>query len=94
MKEEGKPKVKVIKVAPRRFRIVGQYEGGEDVTELVAPAEYDVRKEGETLARIVKMGDGWRVCEPTERSKIGTAVSPIGLNRFRQVKAWALETFA
>lgn len=94
MAKEKEGDVKVVKVSPRKFRVVGQHEDGSDLNELVAPAEYAVTKGGERLALMVKTGDGWRVCKPTEASKLGAAVSPVGLDGFREVKRWALETFA
>lgn len=61
--------------------------GGKEVK---SPAEYSVFNGKQLLARIVKMGDGWRACKPSEVSAIGLAVSPIGMNKFREVRQWAI----
>lgn len=58
---------------------------------VVSPAEYTVTFGKEKLAVIIKNGDGWRVSVPTETSKIGTAISPIGMDKFRAVRDWAFE---
>jgi len=95
MTKPKEPKTRVVKIAPRRFRFTGfQNEEGEEIAEMVAPAEYAVIKGEERLAVIVKTGDGWRVCQATEASRLGLAISPVGLDNFRRVKAWALGQFA
>jgi hypothetical protein len=55
----NKEEVRVVKSAPRKFRITGEYnEDGEELQELVAPAEYAVLKGDSKLASVVKTGDG------------------------------------
>ncbi len=85
--------VRVVKVAARQFRVVGELENGEDDKRLTAPAEYAVFKGGEKVASMVKAGDGWRVCQATEGSRFGLAISPVGLDAFMEVKAWAIRNF-
>jgi hypothetical protein len=80
--------VKIIKTMPRRFR----YDDDRDV--LLAPAEYEVRVNDERRGIIIKAQDGWRVCRPTPSSRIGMAISPVGLDAFRKVRAWAVEFFS
>lgn len=89
LKATKEPKLTVRKTAARKFR-----EDGAGELRLIAPAEYEVVKGAETLARLVRAQDGWRVVVPTAASRFGEAVSPIGLERFRQVKEWALGYFA
>lgn len=55
------------------------------------PAEYGIFDGPRLLARILRMGDGWRACRPTSTSQIGIAISPIGMNKYREVREWALE---
>ena len=86
--------LKVVKTQARRFKILGYGGDGNEIRQTTAPAEYAVRRGGETVAVIVKMGDGWRCCRPSEASRIGLAVSPIGLDAWGRVKAWALKEFA
>lgn len=94
IKEKDSSKLRVVKVAARKFRVVGVTDEGEELKEQIAPAEYAVLKGATKLASVVKTGDGWRVCEPTESSRFGAAVSPVGLDEFRRVKMWALERYA
>lgn len=91
-----KPKeaIKVVKTAARKMRVAGTTNDGDEVKRCVAPAEYAVLKDGQAVAVIVKAGDGWRCCRPSEGSRIGLAVSPIGTDTWGMVKKWALEEFA
>lgn len=61
---------------------------------LTQPARYQIVHRGKVLAHIVRAGDGWRVCQPSTTSVLGRAISPIGLNGFREVRKWALKRFA
>lgn len=61
--------------------------------EVVSPSEYAVYRGGAKLAAIVFNGDGWRACQPSENSKFGAAISPVGLDKFKAVKAWSFEYF-
>jgi hypothetical protein len=67
-----------------------RYRNGDRKDDLLSPSEYAVYRGKELIARILKMGEGWRACRPSEGSKIGTAISPIGMNKFREVKTWTL----
>jgi hypothetical protein len=57
---------------------------------VAVPSEYGLYDGKDLVARILRMGDGWRACRPSDRSVIGTAVSPVGLNGFREVRDWVL----
>jgi len=85
--------VKVVKTAARKFKVLSIDGDGNEVRKATAPAEYAVRRGDETLAVIVKAGDGWRCCKPSTASRIGLAISPIGLDTWGAVKVWALEEF-
>lgn len=61
---------------------------------IFAPAEHAIFRGANLLARIVKNGDGWRACVPGETSKIGNAISPVGLNKFKAVRDWSFEYFS
>lgn len=91
---EKEEKVKVIKTAARKYRVISTREDGSEERRQTAPAEYAVVRGDERLALIVKAGDGWRVCEPSESSRLGLAVSPIGLDTFGMVRRWALQEYA
>ncbi len=89
-----KDDIRFVKTAPRKVRITAGAEGVAEVRELIAPAEYAVKKGEEVLLRIVKTSDGWRACRPTPNSRIGLAVSPIGVDTWGAVRAWSLKEFA
>lgn len=57
------------------------------------PAEYAIYRDGAKVAAIVFNGKGWRACLVSENSKFGTAISPIGMDKFRAVKKWSFEYF-
>lgn len=63
--------------------------GGGGVT-LIRHAEYELRDGRRALAKIVRGPEGWRACRISESSSFGLAVSPVGMNRFREVRAWAI----
>ncbi|HEV7700912.1 MAG TPA: hypothetical protein VGO43_11830 [Pyrinomonadaceae bacterium] len=67
-----------------------EYQDRGGVLVCAAPAEYGLFDGHRLIVRILRMGDGWRVCRPTERSTIGLAISPIGMNKFREVREWAI----
>ena len=64
------------------------------MTRAFLPAEYALFEGGQLVARIIRMDDGWRACRPTATSKIGLAVSPIGLNSFKEVRQWTIEQYS
>jgi hypothetical protein len=80
-----------IKFRRTRNREYATKRGG--VTNAFRPSEYAVYAGRDLLARIVYNGDGWRVCRTTNIAAIGEAISPIGLNRFREVRAWVMCNF-
>lgn len=88
------PQLKVVKTAARRYKVIGHDEDGNEIRQSVAPAEYAIRRGDVTVGVIVKMGEGWRCCLPSETSRIGLAVSPIGLDAWGKVKVWALRELA
>lgn len=94
--------VRVVKSRAREYRVrvvswtdpeTGDRVGRE-LRECVRPAEYAVERDAARLALIVKTADGWRVCVATATSRLGSAISPVGLNKFAEVKRWALSHFA
>lgn len=85
--------VRVKRTADRRYRHYYEQDGHMFGLDLIAPAEYGVFVNGVEVARIVKAPDGWRVVQPTPRSKFGVAVSPVGLDKFTSVKQFALKHF-
>lgn len=67
------------------------YEPGKYKKQVVRPAEYAVYRGTDLLVKIVRNGRKWRACEPSDTSEIGLAISPIGIDRFREVKVWAFD---
>jgi hypothetical protein len=68
-----------------------EYDHGAVPPVVVRPAEYAVFRGSEQLARVVRTADGWRVCVASEKSKLGEAVSPVGLNKLKLLRGWAEE---
>lgn len=52
-------------------------------------AEYSVSNGKDYLAAIVWNGGGWRCCRIGSTGAIASAVSPVGLDKFRTVRDWA-----
>ena len=69
-----------------------QYDESSGRRQVITPAEYAIFR-GVKLARIVFNGKGWRACLLTETNNFGTAISPIGMDKFKAVKAWSFEFF-
>jgi hypothetical protein len=80
----SKPAVK--KSLSREYREMG---GGK---KLVRDAEYELQIDGCRVARIVRGPDGWRACRLNGNNHFGLPISPIGMNKFRDVKAWVFYT--
>lgn len=59
--------------------------------KVLRPAEYAIYQGEEPQLRIILNGRKWRACQPNENSKIGLAISPIGVDKFREVKKWAFD---
>lgn len=79
-----------VKVKRTRNRVYAESDrGGGRV--VASPTEYAIYRGKQLLGRIVRMRDGWRCCRPTEHSKLGVAISPIGLNAYKLVRDWAIE---
>jgi hypothetical protein len=76
----SQPKVK--KSLSRHYR----YE--DEVRRLVSNAEYELQIDGHRVARIVRGPEGWRACRLNGSNQFGLPISPIGMNKFRDVKAW------
>jgi hypothetical protein len=62
--------------------------------EIIAPAEYGLFRGDTLLCRIVRTGDGWRAVVAGDAGGFGRAVSPAGLDGWRQVRAWAVRFFS
>jgi hypothetical protein len=90
MTKEKQPAVKV-KIEKNRVYQEDMTSEGYPIMRVVSPTEYAVMRGDEVLARIVKASNGWRAVVPTEQSRLGTPVSPVGLNRFSRVRKWALD---
>lgn len=56
-------------------------------------AEYAVWNDEVCLATIVWSGGGWRCCRLGSKGAITSAVSPVGLDKFRTVRDWAFDFF-
>lgn len=80
-------KLKIRRTKNRQFK----YGGGRK--KLLTDAEYAVFRGAVSLAVIIKTGGGWRACIPTEKNIIGTAISPVGMNKYKSVKDWIIEYF-
>jgi hypothetical protein len=59
----------------------------------VSEAEYGLFIGDEKVLVFPRSGKIWRVCEPSENSKIGVAVSPYHLRKLRDLKEWAIENY-
>ena len=81
----------MLKLRRLRNREFKEIEG--EARRLIRPAEYAIYRDEHCLAMLILAKDGWRVCVPTGNSRIGSAVSPVGFNKFSQVKNWALAYF-
>ena len=57
---------------------------------LVRHAEYELRDGPKPLAKIIRGPEGWRVVRFSTSSSFGLPVSPVGMNRYREVRAWAI----
>lgn len=82
----------ILKVKRTRNREYKDAGGG--VATAFIPAEYGVFEGAKCLARIIRSGEGWRACKATSGSSIGLAISPIGMNKFREVRAWIIADLA
>jgi hypothetical protein len=80
--------IRIKRTRNREYRT--ENSGGGVTSRQFTPSEYAVVDGKQLVARIVFMGEGWRVCQATERSLFGRAVSPVGMNRFKEVREWAL----
>lgn len=81
---------RVTKLKRVRNRVYGiDAETGREI--VVTPAEYAVFRGAGQLARVVRMKDGWRVCVATAGSKLGEAISPVGLNKLKLLREWVEE---
>lgn len=77
-----------MKIKRVRNRLYEQTGGGRSLT---SHAEYELVRDSERLAKIIRGPDGWRACRFSESSSFGLPISPVGMNLFREVKAWAIE---
>ena len=60
----------------------------EEKRKILRPAEYAIYRGEDLLLRIILNGRKWRACQPSEKSEIGLAISPVGLDKFREVRDW------
>lgn len=85
--------LKLRRTKNRKYEILKDQElrYGYYPRRLCHPAEYAIFRADELLLRIVLNGGKWRACQPSEKSEIGLAISPIGMNKFREVRKWAFD---
>jgi hypothetical protein len=85
-----KRRLRLRRITNRRYADPDPETGGVRPI-LISHAVYELIGAEGRLARIIRGPEGWRVCRLTNTgSSFGLPVSPVGMNRFRDVKAWAL----
>jgi hypothetical protein len=82
------PGLKIHRCVNRKYFRSGELN---ETKTLLQHAEYELCKGRERLARIVRGPEGWRAVKLSQTSNFGLPISPVGMNRYRDVRKWVLE---